>query len=613
MRIRLVGLSAAVLVTLSIAVPAHAETIEEWGYLTVRDGTRLRYHVMYPAEPAGGRFPVLLQHEGYDSGTNAQTWPMNLYASDLMMRGYALLGVSVRGTGCSQGEFDPFETQEALDAHDVIEWAGTVPAWSDGRVGMIGLSFGGIMQLLGAQEQPPHLQAIVPSSPLADFYRDVFFPGGILNSLFPTVWTPSQKQWGTTALATTAGPEGDAECLANYAAHEAANTNHLTPKMLLDAPFEDDAQATGESLFRRSPFHGFPRISVPTFLFGTWQDEQLPARWSEYLSLFGNQDRLWVNLTNGFHGRDYLSPRARALTLDFLDRFVRGVNNGFEERVPPISLAMESTYERGGVPYDSAWSIGLPIDFHATPRDLFLDRRGTLSETPPATGASDRLAYPMPAADVAELGLAMTDLNDLSGRSDNQTSQATWKVPVAPGGALAYTSQPLEQDMVLFGPASLDVWLTSTATDTDVQVTITELRPDGMETYVQRGWLRASHRKLDPELSTRTRPYHTHARTDAAPLAPGEPELLRVEVFPFAHAFREGSRLRVWIDAPTSRTGLWGFAYHPEPAINTIYYGAGYSSKLVVGVIERQAAEGPLPACDTLVNQPCRLDPLGVG
>lgn len=188
--------------------------------------------------------------------------------------------------------------------------------------------------------------------------------------------------------------------------------------------------------------------------------------------------------------------------------------------------------------------------------------------------------------------------------------QFLWKAPVPPGGSVAYTSAPLQSDLVLAGPASLDLWLASTATDTDVQVTVTEVRPDGLEMYVQRGWLRASHRALDTTRSTELRPYQTHLRGDAKPLNAGEPTPLRIEVFPFAHAFRAGSRLRVWIDAPTSHTGFWAFVPTPDPAINTILHDAAHPSRLVVGVLAGQSAQAPLPACDTVRNQPCRSDPV---
>src|SRR5947209_2058173 len=193
---------------------------------------------------------------------------------------------------------------------------------------------------------------------------------------------------------------------------------------------------------------------------------------------------------------------------------------------------------------------------------------------PPADGGSDSYNYPQPSPDVAEPGPTEGGM---------QLGQFAWKAPVPPGGSVAYTTGPLKHDMVLAGPASLNVWLESTATDTDLQATVTEVRPDGEETYVQRGWLRAPHRKLDRRLSTRLRPYPTNLRADSAPLTPGQPTYMRLEVFPFAHTFRKGSRLRVWIDAPTGHTGFWAFAPLLQPATNTVLHDAAHPSRLVVG------------------------------
>ena len=188
--------------------------------------------------------------------------------------------------------------------------------------------------------------------------------------------------------------------------------------------------------------------------------------------------------------------------------------------------------------------------------------------------------------------------------------QFAWKAPVPPGGSVAYTSPAFGKDMVVAGPASLNLWLESTGTDVDLEATVTEVRSDGQETYVQRGWLRASHRKLDPKLSTTLRPYQTHLRADATPLAANTPTYMRLEVFPFAHAFRKGSRMRIWIEAPTGHTGFWAFQPTPDPGIETVLHDAAHPSRLVVGVVPGEVAHAPLPACDTLRNQPCRTDPL---
>jgi predicted acyl esterase len=133
---------------------------------------------------------------------------------------------------------------------------------------------------------------------------------------------------------------------------------------------------------------------------------------------------------------------------------------------------------------------------------------------------------------------------------------------------------------------------------------MTEVRPDGQEMFVQQGWLRASHRAEDPEQSTALRPYQTHTITDTQPLVPTTPAEVRIEIFPFAHVFREGSKIRVYVEAPHTKPDLWGFALLPAPALNTIYTGPGQSS-LALPLLEGDEAQAPLPPC-TIRNQPCR-------
>src|SRR5204863_8438826 len=113
----------------------------------------------------------------------------------ILQRGYALVGVSVRGTGCSQGKFDPFDSTMGTDGVDAVEWIAKQP-WSNGHVGMIGVSFGGITQLLAAADRPPHLDAIAPSSATSDIYRDVVYPGGIFECDFTFFWVGDQKAGG---------------------------------------------------------------------------------------------------------------------------------------------------------------------------------------------------------------------------------------------------------------------------------------------------------------------------------------------------------------------------------------------------------------------------------
>ena len=120
-------------------------------------------------------------------------------------------------------------------------------------------------------------------------------------------------------------------------------------------------------------------------------------------------------------------------------------------------------------------------------------------------------------------------------------------------------SEPLAADTVMVGTGSVDLWLRSTAPDVDLEVTISEVRPDGKETYVQSGWLRASYRALDAEKSTELQPVPTYTKDDAAALPASEFSLVRVPLFPFGHAFRAGSRVRIVVQPPGGNRPSWAF------------------------------------------------------
>ena len=548
---------------------------------------------------------MALNYEGYAAGSDATDNGMSTYSDRLLKRGYALLGVSVRGTGCSQGVFDPFAPTMGQDGADAVEWAARQP-WSNGRVGMIGVSFGGITQLLTAANRPKHLLAITPDSSTSDLYRDVTYPGGILEYDFTFAWTGDQKEGGYQYATTGAVADGDLECEKNFAQHEALNAQpqYFIPTLILQNPYTDSSNHKWD---KRAPNAGFKRINVPTYLFNQWQDEQLPARIYDSLGMFGAPKKVWANFTNGNHGRALYNDHDQALILAFLDHFVRGVKNGIQKQAH-LSIDYETAIDRKGKQNEPAWSIkrrGLNADPDAMA--WYLRSGGELSRSAPrtATGA-DSYDYPRPAPDVTEPGPAAS-FASLGGKS---AGQLTWKGPVPPGGSLAYTTPKLRRDLVVAGPASVDLWLKSTATDTDLEATVTEVRPDGQETYVQRGWLRASLRKLDPKRTTTLLPFHTDRSTHAAPLVPGRATKLRLEVFPFAHAFRKGSRLRIWIEAPTGHTGFWAFTPVPNNAVNTVLRDRKHPSRLVLGALGDERARVPLPPCDFLRNQPCRADPL---
>jgi hypothetical protein len=112
--------------------------------------------------------------------------------------------------------------------------------------------------------------------------------------------------------------------------------------------------------------------------------------------------------------------------------------------------------------------------------------------------------------------------------------------------------------------------LSSTAPDTDLQVTLTEVRPDGQEEYITRGWLRAEDRAIDASTSTDLAPSHTFEQAATQPLVPGQPTYTRLQLEPFDYVFEQGSSIRLWIDAPTGLTGSWLLDFLNTPAINSV-------------------------------------------
>jgi len=196
------------------------------------------------------------------------------------------------------------------------------------------------------------------------------------------------------------------------------------------------------------------------------------------------------------------------------------------------------------------------------------------------------------------------------GFSFSSEQEFIWK-QVEEGAAASYLSEPLGDDVVMAGTASADLWITSTAEDTDLEVTITEVYPDGNEVLVQSGWLRASQRALDEEASTELMPVQTHLEEDAEPLEPGEPTEVRVEVFPFGHVFREGSQIRVIVDSPGGNRPLWTFdSLEDDDVTNAVLQSAEHPSRIVLPVIpgEHDVPE-QVPACPGLRAQPCRSYP----
>jgi len=252
----------------------------------------------------------------------------------------------------------------------------------------------------------------------------------------------------------------------------------------------------------------------------------------------------------------------------------------------------------------AAWELGFsqwPLK-EAKATTLFFGKKGALSKKKP--GKTSQASY------VADPSARPGQTLPGQGEADAWKPQPPYEwAPVAKGKGLGFTSPALTSDMVVAGSSSLDLWLKSNRKDTDLQVTVTEVRPDGQETYVQNGWLRASHRKLDRKLSSKVSPFPTHLKKDAQPLSRKKFSLVRVPIYPVVHAFRAGSKIRVTVQAVGGDRPRWAFdTIDKGKTKNTILIGGKKPSKLVLSVAKGATAEGhPLPPAGSLRGQPGRL------
>jgi hypothetical protein len=383
-------------------------------------------------------------------------------------------------------------------------------------------------------------------------------------------------------------------------------------------------------------------INVPVFLAGAWQDEQTGGYFPTMLDHFTGTDKLHFTLTNGNH-TDSLAPAIVTRWTEFLSFYVRqevphlpetaklalqlAVEQVFRIRTVPIEpdrFSDAPSFEAALARYEAEPKVRILFDNGAgaqlgspvagfeqsferwpiptvEPSIWYFADGGKLESTPPTSDGADAFAYdPSRSQDVT-----------FQGSNSNDIWLALppwhWQSPEA-GKALSYVTDPLSDTAVMAGSGSVDLWLNSTVRDTDVQVTLSEVRPDGMETYVQNGWLRASHRKLNDAASSVLRPVHTYLASDAAKLPQDGYVLARVELFPFAHVFRAGSRIRLTVESPGGDRPLWKFDVLPADGAvtNTVARSAAHPSRVVLPLVPGIDVPTQLPPCPALRGQPCR-------
>ncbi len=540
------------------------------GYIKTRDGTLLSYRVVLPDPAAHGPGPydLVITYSGYQPGLDTENGYQDQPFEKFNSLGYAVAGVNMRGSGCSGGAFRFMEPLTWLDGYDMIE-ALSAQEWVD-DVALGDQSWPGLTQLYVASTQPPSLDAIVPGSVVGDFYRDVFYPGGIPNVGFGLIWGAGrdvENAFPSRRKEVMARVASDPICAANQGLR-GQNVNLL--ETIKTHPFD------GPYWQGRSAERLVERIKVPVLQIVSWQDPQVGGRPAMLFERFDKRAPRRLVGINGFH--QYYSGPVWSEIVRFLDIYLGDH--------PPEKVA----------------------EYESENRFVALLEANAKSEV------RGRFTLPnLAAAGDGERFVLGTDLEP--DRADSQGTSSTFFYDAAkPGSWVAptqdqvrFTSRVLDQHVAMAGPGSVDLWIAVDAADVDLQATLSEVRPDGYEMLVQSGWLRASHRALDTEASTPLRPVHLHTEESLENLAPGEWTKVRIELFPFAHVFRAGSRIRLGISGPGGGSNAWPWAYDALPGGFDVCIGHDnvHASALVLPVVTPQDLDlsSTLPPHDGVVAQ----------
>ena len=532
--------------------------------IQVHDGIKIGVRIYRPDGP--GPVPTLFAISPYRYDNNAlPAYPMFLWRETgpiewYVDQGYAYVHADVRGTGFSEGSFEFFSRREQRDLYDIIEWIAAQP-WSNKKVGGIGQSYYCMSQWFMGIQNPPHLACLGAYDGLNDPYRFMGYPGGI-EAAFTGYWLNASVR------------------VSNLYPANGDHPRQVEPDLFLEMqkhPFYDDFWR------ERTAAEHLDKITVPLFSIGVWAKQDLhlvgnilgyhQARGEKKLAMTGTPTAFssMVDFADQEFHRKYLLP--------FYDKYLKGLKTSYDDR-PNVEYVVRNTGKVRGFdtwppPHTSRLRFYLGPGPTGTVTSL---NDGSLEAVSAAAKGSTSYSYPRP-------------------------NWVLGVVPVGPqgpdpaSGTLTFTSGALEKDIEIAGNAKLTVYASTTRTDMDFLVKLSEQFPQPDEQRAKgvqpryviatKGWLRASHSERDPARSTEEVPFYTHRKS--TPLVPGKIYKVEVPLLPIAYRFCKGSRIRVEIcegDSPVTDNLFFHF-YRPDKiGTDTIYHDADHPSELLLPVLD---------------------------
>ena len=440
-------------------------------------------------------------------------------------KGYAVINVDPRGTWYSEGTATFVSPEERQDEYDLIEWAGVQP-WSNGKVGLSGVSYLCFSQYGAASVNPPHLAAINPWEGWHDFYREVVRHGGIPETEF---WGYLPSRWG-------------------FSTTRIEDMRRETQ----DHPFFD--------AFWQSKNADLSKITVPAYVVASWSDQGLHTRGTlEAFKRIASPQK-WLEV----HGRKkwayYYQDDSVRRQQAFFDHFLKGLPTEVSEW-PRVRYEVREKFYVGELRADKDWPLP--------------DTKYTKLYLNPGNRKLERDQAP------AESSLRYAALGD-------------------GGPARAQFDFEFDQRTDLVGYMKLKLWMSADGSDDmDIFVAVQKLDAAGQivpfvvlnlfdDGPVALGWLRASHRELDPRLSTEYQPVLRHRRE--IKLEPGEVVPLEIEIWPSGTRFEAGETLRLVVQGTDIYTHPKGTVQDlHQDSVNRghhiIYSGGKYDSYLLVPVV----------------------------
>ena len=582
---RAVGLTILFPIVLLMAGNAQAEsygvTVQHNVSAAMRDGTKLRADIYRPK--AEGKFPVLLVRTPYDKTNEME------FAVRAAVRGYVVVAQDVRGRYQSEGEWYPFR-HESDDGYDTVEWAAAL-SYANGKVGMFGGSYVGATQFLAAIAKPPHLTGICPNVTASNYHDGWTYQGGALEQWFNESWTTGLAE-NTMRRRVDAGQNAVAWTqklpLTAYPILEVPSAEGLAPYFAdwLAHPSYD------EYWKQWSIEDHYAQIQVPVFSFGAWYDIFLGGSLRNYARLrkeAGTEQarrgqKLMVYVGGHAGGSDNKKVGAvdfgdklpfdfNEVMLSWYDSLLRGQASAALGEKPVKIFVMGKNEWREEEDWPLARAKNTKFYLHSAGVAQTANGDGTLSTVAPGTEKTDEFKYdpndavptlggPLCCGPFPPAGLGPQDQSKAESRND----------------VLVYTTPALTKDVEVTGPVSLELYVSSSAVDTDFTGKLVDVWPNGFAQNLTEGILRLRYRD-------------SQEKTELA--KPGQTYHITVDMWATSNVFLPGHKLRLEVSSSNFprfdrnlNTGEeQASGTRRNTATNVIYHDKAHPSALLLPLI----------------------------